>query len=73
MVTKTENPDIFDIFLTQQCLEKLGNAYIASLSMSKKLRSVFKDLSVAISVPFMCCYNNQFEKWTPVKMIEEQH
>lgn len=67
---KTENPDIFDIFTTQQCVEKLGNAYIASLATSKKLRTVFKDLTVAVGVPFLCSYNKKFEKWMPIRQIE---
>lgn len=67
---KTENPDIFDIFTTQQCTDKVGNAYIASLLMSKRLRTIFKDLTVAIGVPFLCSYNKQFEKWSPIKQME---
>lgn len=67
---KTENPDIFDIFTTQQCSEKVGNAYIASLATSKRLRNIFKDLTVASGVPFMCSYNKQFEKWAPLRQAD---
>lgn len=67
---KTENPDIFDVFTTQQCSVKLGNAYVASLVMSKRLRGVFRDLTVASSVPFWCAYNKQFEKWSPLRQAE---
>jgi hypothetical protein len=66
---KTEIPDIFDIFTTQQCNEKLGTAYIQSLSMSKKLRTIFKDLTVAAGVPFVCSYNQQFDKWMPIRQV----
>ena len=66
---KTETPDIFDIFTTQQCSEKLGTAYVQSLSMSKRLRSIFKDLTVAAAVPFLCSYNQQFDKWMPIQHI----
>lgn len=67
---KTENPDVYDIFATQQCTEKMGNAYIPSLSTSKRLRSVFKDITVAMCLPFVCSYNSQFEKWTPVRQAD---
>ncbi len=64
---KTETPDIFDMFTTQQCSDKVGTAYVQSLSMSKRLRAIFKDLTVAAGVPFVCSYNQQFDKWMPVK------
>lgn len=64
---KTENPDIYDVFTTQQCQEKLGTAYVRTLMMSKTLRAVFKDLTVATSILFTCSYNTQFEKWVPLR------
>ena len=64
---KTENPDIYDIYTTQQCSEKLGIAYVQTLTMSKRLRAVFKDQTVAISIPYVCSYSSQFEKWTPLR------
>lgn len=70
---KTENPDIYDVFTSQQCNDRHGNAYVSSLVMSKKLRSIFKDLTVAICVPFKCTYNKQFEKWTPLEQIDIQN
>lgn len=67
---KTENPDIYDVFTTQQCQEKLGAAYVQTLAMSKRLRNVFRDITVATSVPFVCSYNSQFEKWAPLRQAE---
>lgn len=67
---KTENPDIYDVFTAQQCNEKLGNAYVQSLVMSKRLRTVFKDLTVAMGVPFVCSYNQQFGKWAPIRNVQ---
>lgn len=67
---KTENPDVYDIFTTQQCLEKMGNAYIPSLAISKRLRAVFKDITVATCLPFVCSYNSQFDKWTPMRQLD---
>lgn len=64
---KTENPDIYDIYTTQQCSEKLGIAYVQTLLMSKRLRAVFKDQTVAISIPYVCSFSVQFEKWTPLR------
>ena len=67
---KTENPDIYDVFTTQQCHEKLGAAYVQTLAMSKRLRNVFRDITVATSVSFVCSYNSQFEKWAPLHQTD---
>jgi hypothetical protein len=67
---KTENPDIYDVYTTQQCQEKLGTACIQTLVMSKRMRGVFKDLTVATSVPYVCSYNSSFDKWVPVRRAD---
>jgi hypothetical protein len=65
---KTENPDVYDIFTTEQAKSKVGVAHIPSLQASKMLRSVFKDVTVAMSIAFQCEYNKTFEKWVPIKL-----
>lgn len=66
---KTENPDVYDIFTTQQCTQKEGIAYCASLRTSKMLRDVFKDATVAVSIPFACQYVESFSKWLPLRVL----
>jgi len=63
---KTENPDVFDIY---DGGVKLGIAHVATLKTSKMLRSVFKDLTVAVSQPFACVYKKDFDKWEPIRHI----
>lgn len=63
---KTENPDVFDIY---DGTAKLGIAHVATLKTSKMLRSVFKDLTVAVSQSFACKYKKNFDKWEPVRHL----
>ena len=64
---KTESPDVYDIFDAPgiQSANKMGIAHVPSLTISKMLRAVFKDLTVAVCVPFRCKFNDGFGKWTP--------
>jgi hypothetical protein len=67
---KTENPDVYDIYSCDHGMlkdTKIGIAQVSSMAMSKMLRSVFKDTTVAIYVPFVCTFNNVTNKWTPIK------
>ncbi len=64
---KTEQPDVYEV-LEKDHLQsnKMGMAHVASLATSKMLRSVFKDATVAVLVPFHCKYNDTFKKWLPI-------
>lgn len=65
---KTENPDVYEVLTSSQpSKEKEGVAHIPNLQMSRMLRSVFKDMTVAVTVPFICVYNTTFNKWQPIK------
>lgn len=66
---KTEQPDIYDIYEQENSLQKMGIASVPSLVLSKMLRSVFKNLNVATSVPFKCRYEEQFQKWIPIESL----
>jgi hypothetical protein len=67
---KTENPDVYDVMATSQpSKEKEGVAHIPNLQMSKLLRTIFKEMTVAVTVPFICTYNTTFNKWQPIKRI----
>lgn len=64
---KTDQPDIYDIYEQENSLQKHSVALVSSLQISKLLRNVFKNLNVATSVPFICEYDAQFQKWRPVR------
>lgn len=66
---KTEQPDIYDLYETDNSLQKIGVAYVPSLSLSKVLRNIFKNLNVATSVCFRCSYDDVFRKWIPYEKI----
>lgn len=54
---KTELPDVYDVYTTNHGMvnnTKEGIAYVPSMSVSKMLRSIFKDTTVAIYIPFNC-------------------
>lgn len=68
---KTENPDVYDVFETTNQSTKSGVAHVPSLGLSRKLRQVFKDLTVTMSVPFTCRYNEKFGKYEPIKTASE--
>jgi hypothetical protein len=63
---KTELPDVYDVYESQVIQSKAGVAHIGSLAVSKKLRNVFKDLTVAVSVPFVCKWSDPFKKYEPI-------
>jgi hypothetical protein len=63
---KTENPDVYDIYAAQNGSNKLGVAHVPTLATSRMLRKVFKDLTVTISIPFMCKFNDKFQKYEPI-------
>jgi len=67
---KTENPDVYNVFDQDTCKNKIGIAHIPTLLDSKKLRSIFKDITVAMTVPFYCEYNNTFQKWIPKELYK---
>lgn len=71
---KTENPDVYDIYEdnTTHKNNKIGIAQVPTMSTSKLLRSVFKDATVAIYVPFICSDNEAVQKWLPLKKVEEK-
>ena len=69
---KTENPDVYNIYETETSNEKMGLAHIPSLQISKKLRHIFKDLTVATTTTFVCNYDKKFQKWVPMEFIKNK-
>ena len=68
---KTETPDVYDVFSANNQATKVGVAYVPSLGLSRKLRQVFKDLTVTMSIPFRCRFNDKFSKYEPIEMAVE--
>lgn len=68
---KTENPDVYDVFSSESCIAKnrQGVAHVSGMAGSKMLRAVFKDLTVAVSRPFVCVFNDRFQKWEPKRVL----
>lgn len=68
---KTENPDVYDVYESTNQSTKSGVAHVPSLGLSRKLRQVFKDLTVTMSVPFTCRFNEKFGKYEPIEVASE--
>ena len=67
---KTENPDVYDMYESDNGIHKnnkIGIAQISSMQTSKMMRANFKDATVAIFIPFICSYNKTTDKWTPIR------
>jgi hypothetical protein len=71
---KTENPDVYDIFdsdYAEHKNNKIGIAQVPGMATSKMLRAVFKDITVAIYIPFVCTYNKCVDKWLPIRQYKK--
>jgi len=71
---KTEHPDVYEIFdsdYAEHKNNKIGTAQVPGMATSKMLRAVFKDITVAIYVPFICSYNKTIEKWLPIRQYKK--
>ena len=67
---KTELPDVYDVYSSDHGMiknTKIGIAYIPSFNVSKMLRAIFKDTTVAMYIPFECKYQESVDKWMPLK------
>jgi hypothetical protein len=69
---KTENPDVYNLYELENSSDKMGLAHIPNLQVSKKLRHIFKDLTVATTVPFICSYEEKFQKWIPLDVTTKR-
>jgi hypothetical protein len=69
---KTDQPDIYDIYESENSLDKIGIVSVPSMQTSKMLRNVFKNMNVATSVLFQCVFDARFNNWVPVKHIVEK-
>ena len=65
---KTEQPDVYDLYEMENSLQKVGIAAVSTLSESKMLRAVFKNLNVATSICFRCRQETS-GKWVAVEKM----
>ena len=64
---KTDYPDVYDVFDEIQG-NKLSIAYVPTLMVSKMLRNLFKNATVAMFIPFECVLNTNVNKWLPLNI-----
>ena len=67
LLKKTGESDVYDVFETQN-EKSIGIAYVPTMAVSRMLRSEFKDVTIAVYKQFVCEYNKQFNKWTPLRI-----
>ena len=64
-LTKTNEPDIYNVYDNEDINNMLGIALVQTLRDSKMLRTAFKDKNAMTIIAFICTYNNKFKKWHP--------
>ena len=71
MLRKTELPDIYEVYALNGSTrgEKLGAAVIPNMKVSKMMRAIFKDTTVATYVKMTCEYKKDINKWLPIAVV----
>lgn len=66
---KTDKPDVYEVYKQQSGGNriKVGLATIPTMKVSKMMRAVFKDATVAMYIPFVCEYQKDTDKWLPLR------
>lgn len=65
-LTKTNEPDIYNIYEKEDTKNMMGIALVQTLRDSKMLRMAFKDKNAMTVIGFICKYNDKFQKWQPI-------
>ena len=65
-LTKTNEPDIYNVYENEDIKNMLGIALVQTLRDSKMLRTAFKDKNAMTIIAFVCTYNDKFKKWHPL-------
>jgi hypothetical protein len=67
---KTLEPDIYDIYETENANDKsIGIALVQTMNDSKILRTAFRDKNAMTVLKFACTYNDKFKKWRAVRQM----
>jgi hypothetical protein len=65
-LTKTNEPDIYNVYEKEDVKNMMGIALVQTLKDSKMLRMAFKDKNAMTVIGFICKYNDKFQKWQPI-------
>jgi len=68
-ISKTDEPDVYNLYDNESCNNKIGNALVSSLMTSKMLRNAFKNKNAATILKCVCEFNEKFKKWLPTKLL----
>jgi hypothetical protein len=66
---KTDLPDVYDVYAEKDSGgrgEKIGVALIPNLKVSKMMRSIFKETTVAVYIKMISEYDKKHDKWLPI-------
>lgn len=71
---KTELPDVYDVFSVAEGNggsnnkgDKIGTAFVPNMKVSKMMRSIFRDTTVAVCIKMIAEYQQSNEKWLPIR------
>jgi len=69
---KTTEPDIYKLYDNENVgnSNSIGIALIPTMSISKMMRSTFKNCNAVTVAKFKCIFNEKFNKWSPVQLIQ---
>lgn len=71
-IMKTMKPDVYELYLKDEDnLVKKGIALVQTTKLSHKLFSFFKDKDQLSEVKVECVYNDNFKKWVPIKLSQD--
>ena len=72
-IMKTLKPDVYELYLKEgDNIVKYGNALIQTIEISHKILNLFKNKSQTDEIKVECKFNEKFNKWTPVKLSNEE-
>jgi len=71
-VAKTDDADIYYLYDNFNVLtsNKIGVALIPTIKDSIRLRNHFKDKNLTYTIKYKCLYNEKFNKYQPIEMIQ---
>jgi hypothetical protein len=72
-VAQSDYPDVYYIYETENVItsKRIGTVLIPDLNTSKIMRNIFKNKNVGSVLCIMCCYNEKFNKWYPIEVIDK--
>jgi hypothetical protein len=73
-VAQSDYPDVYYIYENENVInsKRSGTVLIPDLNTSKAMRCIFKNKNVGSAVLIKCCFNDKFNKWYPVHVIDKK-